>query len=68
MWFTKQCCGGLVLAMSAWCMGVGLLLMGLSAYPPAVAFMVAGTATIGLCLMMGRSRCRGRVDRHQATG
>ncbi len=68
MWFSRECCGGPVLAMFAMCVGIGLMLVLFSAYVPALVFFAAGVSTQALCLLMGRSRCHRRLGSRQSMG
>jgi uncharacterized membrane protein YiaA len=62
MWLKQltshNCCGGPVLALTLLCLAVGLLFVGLSAASLGLVFITVGGMAEGLCLLLGRTRCR----------
>ena len=64
---SSKCCGGPVLALTLMCLTFGLLFVGLSAVSLGVVFVAAGGMAEGLCLLLGRTRCRNRLDDGQRT-
>jgi hypothetical protein len=54
---SRRCCGGPVLVLSLALVLFGLLFILLSATGLGWMFITIGTATFGLCLLLGRSRC-----------
>lgn len=55
---SRKCCGGPVLVLALLCLTIGLLFLGLSAVSPGLVFIAVGGLAEGLCLWLGRTRCR----------
>ena len=66
--FSRNCCGGPVLALSLAFLLFGMLFVSLSAISLGVVFMGVGILAEGLCLLMGRSRCKSSFAQGRAAG
>jgi hypothetical protein len=66
--FSRQCCGGPVLALMLLCFGFGVLFLFLSASLLGLVFIAAGGLAEALCLYLGRTRCRRRVAARGMSG
>ena len=55
--FSPQCCGGPVLAMSLLCIGFGVLFLLFSAIEPGIVLILIGLLEAALCLYLGTARC-----------
>jgi hypothetical protein len=55
---SRGCCGGPVLVLTLLCCGFGALFLFLSASLLGLVFIAVGALSEGLCLYLGRSRCR----------
>jgi hypothetical protein len=60
--FSRPCCGGPALWIALTSGSFGLLFLMLAATAPGLVFLATGAGSLGLCLLMSRSRClqRGR--------
>lgn len=66
--FSRRCCGGPILALALFCMGLGLLLVVLSAAVPGLVFMAVAGLSVGSCLVLGRYRCRRQLFPSEIVG
>ncbi|MGD8590496.1 MAG: hypothetical protein PVG22_16860 [Chromatiales bacterium] len=55
------------MALTLLCLSIGLLFLAASAIPPGVVFITVGGMAEGLCLLLGRTRCRNRLEDGQQT-
>jgi hypothetical protein len=55
--FSRRCCGGPVLVLALAFMLIGALFTLLSAPGPGLVFGLVGIGSLGLCVMLGQSRC-----------
>ncbi len=55
--FSRRCCGGPVLMLSLAFLLFGTVFTLLSAQALGLVFMATGAATLGLCMLLGKSRC-----------
>ncbi len=66
--FSRQCCGGPVVAMTGFCLGFGLLFLLLSADALGLVFIAVGGLSMLLCLYLGNLLCVGRRDHPRLSG